>query len=262
MSHPQFFPLAAPAVAAAALLFAGGAEAAPPHGGGHAGGGPAAVTHGGAVHVGAVHAGAVHVGAVHAGAVHGAAIHGGNFHGGNFHGGNFHHGGFGIGVGIGLGYPYGLGYGGYYGGYYAPVGGYAADYYPPSYYSAPDVSYYVTPQAPQAPAGPAVYNLAEPGAGAPAAPQDPVAHVTVKVPADADVWFGQGKTQQTGTQREFVSPPLTPGKDFSYEVKARWMEDGKEVVQTRQVEVSAGAWKVIDFTKPVPEQLEPPKPKP
>ena len=59
-----------------------------------------------------------------------------------------------------------------------------------------------------------------------------------------------------------MSPTLTPGQDYTYEVKARWTEDGKEVVQTRQVDVSAGAWKTIDFTKAAPEQLEAPKPKP
>jgi uncharacterized protein (TIGR03000 family) len=248
MLHPRFFPLAAPAVAAAALLFAGGAEAAPKGGGG----GHAAVGH-----AGAVHAGAVHVGGVHAGAVHVGAVHGGNFHNGNFHNGNFNRGGFGFGVGIGLGYPYGLGNGGY-GGYYAPYGGYyGGDYYPQDY-SGPAASYYVSPAAPP---NPSVYNVADPNARGGAAAQDPIAHIMVKVPADAEVWFGSGKTQQTGAQREFVSPPLGAGKDYSYEIKARWTQDGKEVVQTRQIDVTAGAWKVVDFTKPTPEQLEPPKPK-
>jgi uncharacterized protein (TIGR03000 family) len=254
MSHPRFFLLAAPAVAAAALLFAGGAEAGPKGGGGgHAAVGHAAVGHAAVGHAAVGHAGAVHVGTVHAGSFHGAAVH----HVDGFHHDGFHHGhgsNFFLGVGVG-GYPYGLGYGGYYGGYYPSYGGsYASDYYPQDYYSAPAASYYSPPS-------PSVYNVADPNARGGAAQQDPIAHVMVKVPADAEVWFGSGKTQQTGAQREFVSPALTPGKDYSYEVKARWTQDGKEVVQTRQIDVAAGAWKVVDFTKPAPEQLEPPKPK-
>jgi uncharacterized protein (TIGR03000 family) len=75
----------------------------------------------------------------------------------------------------------------------------------------------------------------------------------VKVPADAEVWFGSGKTRQTGELREFVSPELEPGRDYTYEVKARWTENGKEVVRTRTFDVSAGAWLVVDFTRPAPE---------
>src|SRR5262249_23718287 len=78
------------------------------------------------------------------------------------------------------------------------------------------------------------------------APQDPIAHIRVIVPADAEVWFGQGKTKQTGAVREFVSPALTPGKDFVYEVKARWMKGDKEVVETRLIDVAAGVWKSVD----------------
>ncbi len=97
---------------------------------------------------------------------------------------------------------------------------------------------------------------------APGASQEPIAHVRVIVPADAEVWFGDGKTKQTGTMCEFVSPELTPGKEYAYEIKARWKQGDKDVVQTRQVDVSAGAWKVVDFTRPPAERLDPPKPKP
>ena len=106
------------------------------------------------------------------------------------------------------------------------------------------------------------YSVADPRGPAGPASQDVTAHVMVKVPADAEVWFGQGKTQQSGTMREFVSPALTPGQDFTYDIKARWTEGGQEVVQTRHVDVSAGAWKTVDFTKPAPEVLDAPKPKP
>ncbi len=154
------------------------------------------------------------------------------------------YGGFGVGVYLGgYGYPYyGYGYG-------VPYGGYASDYYAP----APPV--YVTPPAAMPPVATPGYQLGGD------APPDNTAHITVRAPADADVRFGQGKTQQSGAVREFASPPLSPGKDYTYEIKARWTVGGKEVVQTRQVDVGAGTYKVVDFTKPVAEGVEAPKPK-
>src|SRR4051812_34185215 len=40
---------------------------------------------------------------------------------------------------------------------------------------------------------------------------DTIAHVTVRVPADANVWFENLPTTSTGPVREFNSPPLSPG---------------------------------------------------
>lgn len=47
-----------------------------------------------------------------------------------------------------------------------------------------------------------------------------------------------------------MSPALPAGKNFTYEIKARWMENGKPVEQTRSIHVQANAWQVVDFTKP------------
>ena len=46
------------------------------------------------------------------------------------------------------------------------------------------------------------------------------AHVTVRAPANATVWIGGWQTPNTGSVREFDSPPLTPGKQYTYEVRA------------------------------------------
>jgi len=67
------------------------------------------------------------------------------------------------------------------------------------------------------------------------------AHVTVRAPANARVWIGGWETPNTGAVREFDSPSLTPGKKYSYEVKAQWEENGRPVTQTQEVDVSAGA---------------------
>jgi uncharacterized protein (TIGR03000 family) len=177
---------------------------------------------------------------------------GGGYHGGPaYHGGYYpyHHYGYSFGVGIYLGYPYAAPWG-----YWAaPYPAFAQDYHAASPIApAPDA---LTPEAP----------LPDYGAGGlrpgDKAPQsDMIAHVAILVPAEAEVWFGTGKTAQSGARREFVSPPLTPGQVYTYRVRARWTEGGKEVVQERQVDVSAGSWKGVDFTRPTPEVVEPPKP--
>ena len=67
-----------------------------------------------------------------------------------------------------------------------------------------------------------------------------VASLTVEVPAAAEIWLEGVKTKQAGTMRTFVSPELTPGKEYTYEIRGRWLENGKEIQQTRNVVVHAG----------------------
>jgi uncharacterized protein (TIGR03000 family) len=85
-----------------------------------------------------------------------------------------------------------------------------------------------------------------------APPRDNMARLLVLVPENAELWVNGTKTKQTGAQREFVSPALTPGKSYSYELKARWTENGKTVEETRTVHVQANTWQRIDFTKVEP----------
>jgi len=129
-------------------------------------------------------------------------------------------------------------YGGNHGYYGGGIGVYLGPYYDYPYgYSAPS---YVVPAAP--------YYESMPAAPLTDA-SDLTAHVSVRAPADAEIWFGETKTRQTGTVREFESPELMSDQKYTYEVRARWTENGKEVSQTRHIEVSAGARKNVDFTK-------------
>jgi uncharacterized protein (TIGR03000 family) len=84
--------------------------------------------------------------------------------------------------------------------------------------------------------------------------------VEVRVPADAEVWFDGAKTQQTGPTRTFVSPPLTPGTDYSYTVRVRWNDAGRAKEEAREVEVHAGDRIRVEF--PEPEALPKPRPQP
>jgi uncharacterized protein (TIGR03000 family) len=81
-------------------------------------------------------------------------------------------------------------------------------------------------------------------------PRSQAASITVEVPADAELWFAGTKTMQKGNVRQFVSPPLTPGKDFYYRILARWTDDGRTVEQTRTITVRAGEHLQVDFPGP------------
>jgi uncharacterized protein (TIGR03000 family) len=152
----------------------------------------------------------------------GRGYYGGGY-GRGYYGGGWGWGG--VGIGIDLGYPL---YSGYSLPYYGDDGIY---YYPqPSPSPAPGYYYGAAPATP---------------------PADNKAHIRVVVPEGAKVWFGTTATTQTGAVRYFESPPLADGKDFTYEVKARWRDqDGKEVTRTRQVDVRANAALTVDFTQP------------
>jgi uncharacterized protein (TIGR03000 family) len=71
--------------------------------------------------------------------------------------------------------------------------------------------------------------------------------IDVRVPANSQIWFDDDPTKQTGTERQFVSPPLTPGKYFEYQIRAQWDENGKKKERTRRVTFQAGDRIHLDF---------------
>jgi uncharacterized protein (TIGR03000 family) len=261
---------------AAVLMTASSGQAQHHGGGGHGGGGHGGGGggHGGGFHGSSFHGGGGHGGGFHGSGFHGSGFHGSGFHGSGFHHSDFHHGDFHHGIHHGdfrhgdfrhgdfrhgdfhhggfwwnprYGYwgasPY------YYGSY--PYGGYSDDY--PYIYSsdgsspAYDSGYYgaygdVTSS---------YLDTYSPTASQP----DTSALVTVSAPADAEIWFNDTKTTSTGSVREYQSPPLTPGTRYTYELRARWSQNGHEVTQTQQVEVTAGTHVNVQF----PERLQPTK---
>jgi uncharacterized protein (TIGR03000 family) len=75
------------------------------------------------------------------------------------------------------------------------------------------------------------------------------AFVTVRVPSpDAQVWFDDHRTQQGGMQRMFETPSLESG-NYSYKVRAKWRQDGKDMDQTRTVRVQPGQRVMVDFAR-------------
>ena len=92
--------------------------------------------------------------------------------------------------------------------------------------------------------------------------------IGVRVPESAVIWFDGDKTTQAGTFREFITPPLDPGQKYTYEIKAQWVENGKEVVRTRKMDIFAGDRLMVNFLAPAktaaprPAPLPAPKPAP
>jgi len=171
------------------------------------------------------------------------------------YGGYQHSGWGGVGLSIGLGYPsYGRGgygysspyYGGYgysspsyYGGYsypYAygdtyvsPSTVYPGDYVPNVVTTVPDTSTtqsnYYTPSS------------------------DNRGRIHVRLPADATLWVDGDATQQTGAERDFVTPPLEPGRSFTYTLRARWMNGSEPVERTMKVDVRGNDTAQVDFMR-------------
>jgi uncharacterized protein (TIGR03000 family) len=205
------------------------------HGGGfHGGGGHGGGFHGGGGHGGGFHGGISQGGGFHSGGFHGGSTHFGSVHYGSVHYGDFHHRGFHHGYYPFIGYdtPYG-----YYssGGYYTPY-----EYYPsndPGYGSAPDQGYSncyeeVTPSTLSPDTAPAQ--------------ADSTAHITVRLPANAELWINDSITKSTGPVREFQSPPLKPGQ-YTYEIRARWTENGHDITRIQKVPVSPGDHSTLLF---------------
>ena len=210
--------LALPVITLAALIFAAGPVLAQ-HGGGHGGGG--------------VHAGAFHTGGYPAG----------SFHTGYYHGG----------VG-GYGYQPYYGYRAehpYYHGYYA------SPYYGFGYYPYSDFGYYpFDTQSYYYDTGSYPYYATSPLLSSEAATSTPISststlnpstpsqslpvHITVRLPDNADLWVNGTKMTPTGAVREFVTPSLTPGQKYSYEIRARWTDNDRTTDREQTVVFAPG----------------------
>jgi uncharacterized protein (TIGR03000 family) len=92
------------------------------------------------------------------------------------------------------------------------------------------------------------------------------ARLKLMVPANAVLEVEGVKIQstQTGEVRNFVSPPLAPGKNYSYTIKAIWKDaDGKEQIREETVRVQPGQESQLDLrpaaaaVKPAPVEKKP-----
>jgi uncharacterized protein (TIGR03000 family) len=76
------------------------------------------------------------------------------------------------------------------------------------------------------------------------------ARLEMRLPnSSAEVWVNETKTAATGAERSFESPELAAGKEYRYQVVARWTADGGPKEDRRTVVVRAGHTELVDFTK-------------
>jgi uncharacterized protein (TIGR03000 family) len=182
-------------------------------------------------------------------AQHGHGGHGGSggYHGGysgGYHGGyGGYHGGYG-GLYGGYGvynhaynwgfYPRAWNYGSSYGGY--PYYNYTYTY--PSYDYSPT---YIAPTQYAVPYSSGYYNPESANA------QQAPAHLTVKVPDNAELWIAGARMNKTGGVREFDTPPLNPGQTYHYIIQARWQENGRDMTQSQDVDFTASSKVAVNF---------------
>ncbi len=89
----------------------------------------------------------------------------------------------------------------------------------------------------------------------PAAPARQAATLLVRLPAQALLEIEGQATRQTGAVRRFVSPPLEPGKDYTYTLTAFWEPNNyTKITRVRKAVVRAGQETTIDLRARDPEQ--------
>jgi uncharacterized protein (TIGR03000 family) len=64
--------------------------------------------------------------------------------------------------------------------------------------------------------------------------------IKLRVPANAEVWFSGDKTTSTGSDRSFVTPSLERGRRFAYDIRVRWMQNGKPMEKVEKIPVHPG----------------------
>jgi len=158
------------------------------------------------------------------------------------------------------GWGYNPSYGYANGGYYPRSNYYSNwNYYPSSAYYSPSYrpayssgSYFTEPTyssvAPSRPTTTTSFYYSPANGEAPANMTEK-AEIEVRLPANAELWLDGAPTAQRGQTRTFESPPLELGRTFTYEFRARWMEDGQVKEDARRVDAFAGAKKKIEFGK-------------
>jgi uncharacterized protein (TIGR03000 family) len=73
------------------------------------------------------------------------------------------------------------------------------------------------------------------------------ARLEVHLPDTAELWIDGVKSNQSGTMRAFVTPELQAGKQYAYELRATWSDQGRQVTETRRVSFRAGDKVDVDF---------------
>jgi uncharacterized protein (TIGR03000 family) len=87
---------------------------------------------------------------------------------------------------------------------------------------------------------------------------DMTVSIDVRVPANAQVFFDDEPTRQSGELRTFTTPTLSGDRSYHYTVRAKWEENGKPVERKQTIEFRTGRRVVVDFLRPetTPEEKD------
>jgi uncharacterized protein (TIGR03000 family) len=79
------------------------------------------------------------------------------------------------------------------------------------------------------------------------------ATIVVRLPVNARLMIEGQPTQSMSGERVFVSPPLEPGKTYSYNLKAEIDRNGEKATTTQSVDVRAGETSRVALNFPTPD---------
>jgi uncharacterized protein (TIGR03000 family) len=83
-------------------------------------------------------------------------------------------------------------------------------------------------------------------------PAERTAIIDVTAPSEAEVIIDGHVLPRTGSQRQFVTPPIEDSRIHYYDIRATWIQDGREVSQTERLALMAGDRKSVTFTAATP----------
>ena len=121
--------------------------------------------------------------------------------------------------------------GGYYGSGYYGSGYYGSPYYSSPYYGSSYYSGYSYPSQ---------YTSMYFSGDMEQARAENRVMLNIQAPAGANLWISDVFVGQGDGNRQFISPPLEYGRNYIYDVKASWMQDGRQMTSTRSFEFQGG----------------------
>src|SRR5256885_3262657 len=80
--------------------------------------------------------------------------------------------------------------------------------------------------------------------------------LAVNVPDDAKIYVNGQATSSTGENRQYVSRDLQSGYNYTYEVRAEVVRDGRTVEQVKKIDVRAGETARVAFDFPAGSAAE------
>jgi uncharacterized protein (TIGR03000 family) len=139
-------------------------------------------------------------------------------------------------------------------------------------YSYPyDYAASVVPASYVAPAGNPVDNIIVPAEGyqgiysasypAPQVKQTTAELQIFVIDGDAEMWVNGVKSDKVGQTRDIIAKDMKPGKKYTYEIRAKWTQNGKDYDRKHTMTVEAGQQAGVVFAADDREVLPAPKKK-